>query len=373
VTGNLEKAQQTCELWAQTYPRDMGPHPSLGALVYPTFGKYEKAVEEAKKVIELDPDFSIGYLQLAFNNQFLGRLGEAENALQRASQRKLEIPELIQTGYDIAYLKGDKTGMERAVAVAVGKSGAEDLVTDREAFVLAYYGRLQQATRMARRAADLARQTGRRGRAAPYEIGPALWEAFFGTAPAAGQSALAALEHSKDRDVEYGAAFALALSGDSARSQTIANDLETRFPEDTAVKFIYLPVIRALRALNHGEPSKAIQLLQVTVPYDLGTPPCSAPAFFGILYPVYVRGLAYLAAHQGAEAAAEFQKILDHRAIVVSDPIGALAHLQLGRALALSPDKTKAKTAYQDFLTLWKDADPDLPILKQAKAEYAKL
>ena len=263
--------------------------------------------------------------------------------------------------------------MEREVGLAQGKSGAEDWISDHEAFVLAYSGRLQQARRMSRRAADLAQQAGQRERAALYEAGAALWEAFFGNAPEARRSATAALELSKDREVEYGAAFALALSGDSSRSQTLANDLERRFPEDTSVRFSYLPALRALLALNHGEPAKAIELLQIAVPYELGAPRSSIHGFFGALYPIYVRGEAYLAAHQGAEAAAEFQKILDHRGIVVSDPIGALAHLQLGRAFALSGDKTKAKAAYQDFLTLWKDADPDIPILKQAKAEYAKL
>ena len=184
---------------------------------------------------------------------------------------------------------------------------------------------------------------------------------------------MAALALSKGREVEYGAAFALALAGDSARSQTLANDLERRFPEDTPVRFCYTPVLRALLALNRDEPSKAVELLQIAGPYELGAPPSSFYGFFGTFYPAYVRGLAYLAAHQGAEAAAEFQKILDHRGIVISDPIGALAHLQLGRAYALSGDKTKAKSAYQDFLTLWKDADPEIPIFKQAKAEYAKL
>jgi eukaryotic-like serine/threonine-protein kinase len=275
--------------------------------------------------------------------------------------------------YDIAFLKGDKAGMEREAALGRGKSGTEDWISYREAFVLAYSGHLQQARRLSRRAADLARQAAKREMAALYETGAALWEAFFGNAPAARRSAMAALELSKSRDLEYGAAFALALAGDSSRSQTLANDLEKRFPEDSSVRFSYLPTLRALLALNHGEPSKAIELLQIAVPYELGTPLCSAVGFFGNLYPIYVRGEAYLAAHQGAEAATEFQKILDHRAIVVSDPVGALARLQLGRAFALSGDKTKAKTAYQDFLTLWKDADPDIPILKQAKAEYARL
>ncbi len=184
---------------------------------------------------------------------------------------------------------------------------------------------------------------------------------------------MAALKLFKGRDVEYGAAFALALSGDSSRSETLADDLERRFPEDTAVRFSYLPALRAVLALKHGEPAKAIELLQIAVPYELGAPPSSFFGFFGALYPVYVRGQGYLAAHQGAEAATEFQKILDHRGIVVSDPIGALAHLQLGRAYAVRGDTTKARAAYEDFLSLWKDADPDIPILKQAKAEYAKL
>jgi Tfp pilus assembly protein PilF len=373
VTGNMEKAQQTCELWAQTYPREMNAHMPLGGIIYPILGKYEKAVEEGKKAIELDPDFAIGYNVLAISYQYLDHLEEAENTLQRASERKLEIPDFLVDRFGIAFLKADQAGMERAAALAQGKSGAEDWLSDQEASVLAYSGRLQQARRKSQHAADLAQQAAQRERATLFETGPALWEAFFGNAPEARRSAMAVLEPSKGREVEYGAALALALSGDSSRSQTLADDLERRFPEDTAVRFSYLPALRALLALNRGESAKAIEVLQIAVPYELGAPPSSFFGNFGALYPVYVRGEAYLAAHQGAEAAAEFQKILDHRGIVVTDPIGALAHLQLARAFALSGDKTKAKIAYQDFLTLWKDADPDIAILKQAKAEYAKL
>jgi hypothetical protein len=193
---------------------------------------------------------------------------------------------------------------------------------------------------------------------------------------AAKQRAMAAADLSTDRDVEFGAAFVLALSGESSRSRALAKDLDTRFPEDSAVQFIYLPQIRALLALNdHSKEGAArtVELLQVSRPYDRGVPPSVAPMFIGPFYPIYVRGLAYLAGRQGSEAVAEFQTILDGRGVVVSDPIGALAHLQLGRAFVLSGDKTKAKTAYQDFLALWKEADPDIPILKQAQAEYAKL
>ena len=167
--------------------------------------------------------------------------------------------------------------------------------------------------------------------------------------------------------------MALALAGSPSRAQTLADDLEKSFPEDTSVRFSYLPVLRALFALNRRETSKAIELLESAAPYELGTPRSNLQGFFGALYPVYVRGQAYLTLHQGTEAAAEFQKILDHRGVVISDPIGALAHLQLGRTFALSGDKTGAKTAYQDFLRLWRNADPDIPVLKQAKAEFAKL
>jgi tetratricopeptide (TPR) repeat protein len=245
---------------------------------------------------------------------------------------------------------------------------------------LAYSGRLEEARKKSRRAADLAQQAKEPGRAALFKDAAALWEAFFGNATAARQGAEAAVELSKDRDVEYGAAFALALSGESARSQKLADDLETRFPEDTEVKSTYLPPIRALLALNHHEPAKAIELLQSAIPYDLGTPLCSAPGFFGILYTIYVRGLAYVAAHQGPEAAAEFHKILDHRVVVVSDPIGALAHLELGRALTQSGDMTKAKTAYQDFLTLSgvvirsiRFISPDVALIDAANTQYGSM
>ncbi|MDQ2900948.1 MAG: hypothetical protein M3Y07_14290 [Acidobacteriota bacterium] len=297
-------------------------------------------------------------------------MGEAEKTLQRASERKLEIPDFLILRYQIAFLKADKPGMEWVAALARGKSGAEDSISAQESFVLAYSGHLQQARRMSRRASDLAQHAAKRESAAQYEAGAAVREALFGNPSDARRRATAALELSKGRDVEYGAAVALALSGNSSRFQTLLKDLERRYPDDTAVRFSYTPTLRALLALN---PRDAVELLQTAVPYELGAPPSSFFGFFGSLYPVYVRGEAYLKARQGAEAAAEFQKILDHRGIVVSDPIGALAHLQLGRALVLAGDKTKAKTAYQDFLKLWKDADSDIPVLKQARAEYARL
>jgi eukaryotic-like serine/threonine-protein kinase len=201
-------------------------------------------------------------------------------------------------------------------------------------------------------------------------------EALFGNVSTAKQRAGNSVELSKSRDVEYGAAFALALSGDSSRSQALTDDLTRRFPEDTRVQFNYAPTLRALLVLNHSQPATAVELLQTAIPYELGMPSEGGSEYLlgaGNLYPAYVRGLAYLAAHQGTEAAGEFKRILDHRGIVMCDPIGALAHMQLGRAYAMSGDRTKAKSAYQDFLTLWKDADRDIPILKQAKTECTKL
>jgi len=373
ATGNQEKAQQTCEQWEQVYPREWTPHGFLSGFIYPVLGRYEKGVEAARKAIELAPDTYTGYYLLASNLVYLDRLAEAEDVLRRTSERKMEAPFLSSQRFDLAFLKGDSAGMQQEVAAAQGKPDAEDWIADRQAFVLAYTGHLQEAKRLSQRASDLARQAGHRERAALFETKAALWEAFFGNAPMAKRTAKDALELAKNREVKYGAALVLAMAGDASQAQSLANDLERDFPEDTSVRFYYLPSVRASLALNHGDPSKAIEALQVAVPYDLGTPRSATFAYFGALYPVYVRGQAYLAARQGVEAAREFRKIVDHRGIVIGDAFSALAQLGLARAYAASGDKAKARAAYQDFLTLWKDADPNIPILKQAKAEYAKL
>jgi predicted Zn-dependent protease len=350
----------------------MQPHGFL-SIIYLILGKYESAVEQAKKTIELDPEFDIGYVNLASAYQSLDRLKEAENILQLASERQLQFPDFLVVRYNIAFLKGDNAGMEREVSLAQKEVVAEDLISANQGFVLAYSGRSQQARRMSQRAEELAQQAGDDERAALFMAGEAVREALFGNASEARKSAAAAVAISKDREVEYGSALALAMSGDLPYAGAIVNDLEKRFPEDTSVRFSYLPTLRGLLAIMRREPTKAVDLLEAAVPNELGTPRSTIHGYFGALYPVYVRGEAYLAAGQGREAAAEFQKILDRRGIVVSDPIGALAHLQLGRACALAGDKTRAVSAYEEFLLLWKDADPDLPIYKAAKAEYAKL
>ncbi len=376
ATGNLEKAQQTCDVWAQAYPRAWLPHALLSGAIYTSLGNYEQSIEHGKIALSLDPDFSIGYANLALSYMALNRLHEAENTLQRAFDRKLEIPDLYILRYAIAFVKSDKAAMGRVSAEAQEKPGVDDWIANSAGFVLAYSGHLEEARTMSRRAADLARKAERRDTEALYETDEAVREALFGNVSTAKQRAGNALELSKSRDVEYGAAFALALAGDSSRSQALTEDLAKRLPEDTTVQFNYAPTLRALLVLNHSQPANAVELLQTAIPYELGMPSEGGSEFLlgaGNLYPAYVRGLAHLAAHHSAEAAAEFRKILDHRGLVICDPVGALAHLQLGRAYALSGDKSEAKSAYQDFLSLWKDADPGIPIFKQAKAEYAKL
>jgi predicted Zn-dependent protease len=220
---------------------------------------------------------------------------------------------------------------------------------------------------------EIAQHSGRRERAGLFEAARAVWEAFYGNAAAARQSASKALALGRGRNVDYAAAFALALSGDLLQARALAQDLAREFPEDTFVQFMYLPTLRALFSLNTGDPQAAIQALQVASRYDLHTAGVGYIGRFGALYPIYVRGLAYLASRLTAEAAGEFQRILDHRSIVLVDPMDALTRLQLARALALAGDTVKAKRAYDDLLTLWKNADPDIPVLKEARAEYARL
>ena len=333
VTGNLEKEQQTLQVWAQTYPRDRDAHGLLSGFASQGSGQYEKSIEQANIALGIDPDFVIGYVNAAYDYFYLGRWAETEQAIQKSSASKDEFSELLILQYYLAFVNGDRAGMDRVAALARGKPGVEDLMLHAEALVEARAGRVQAASRLSRRALDMAQQAGQRERAATYLAAEAAWEGFFGNALAARQSATAALQLSNGRDVEYGAAFALALAGDLTRAQSLADDLERRFPEDTSVQFNYLPALRALLALNQGEPAKAIELLQVAVPYELAVSAVDFNAFFGGLYPVYVRGLAYLAAHQGAEAAAEFQKILDHRGIVISDPIGATGASSTGSCL----------------------------------------
>ncbi len=376
VTGNLEKAYQTLELWSQTYPRggDMSPQSLFAGISGQGTGRFERARESAQQRIESDPDVVFGYSGLAHSYFFTDRFSEVESTLQRAADRKVEMPYFLVLRYNIAVLKGDEDQMDRIVALAKGKREAEHLVANAEVLALARSGRLKLARQSSTRAIDLARQEGQREVAASYQAARGVWEAVCGNHAEGKRNALAALALSNGRDVEYAAGLALAFSGDSARAQALADDLEKRFPEDTFAKFTYVPVLRALLALDAGTLQTAWSGCKSHLPYELAVNGLNFGHFYlGGLHSAYVRGEALLAAHRYAEAVAEFQKILDHRGIVGADPIGALARWQLGRAFVLSGDKTRAKAAYEDFLTLWKDADPDVPILTQAQAEYAKL
>jgi len=378
VTGNLEKAYQTLELWLQTYPR--GDQPPLRAeallagLAGHGTGRFERALEISKKEIADEPDTYPGYSGVALGNYFLDRFPEAESTLQRASERKLDNPNRLPMRYNIAVLKGDKDQMDRVLVLAKGKRGAEYPIAHAEALALVRSGRLRAAPRSSNRAVDLALQEGEHEAAASYQAARAVWEAVCGNAAEAKKDAVAALGVSHGRDVEYAAGLALAYSGDSSRSEALAGDLEKRFPEDTFVRFTYVPVLRALTALGRGKPADSVERLQDALRYELAANGLNFGHYYlGGLHSAYVRGEALLAMHRYAEAAAEFQKILDHRGLVGLDPIGALAHLQLGRTFGLSGDMAKAKASYEAFLALWKDADPDIPVLKSAKGEYDRL
>jgi eukaryotic-like serine/threonine-protein kinase len=372
VTGNMEKAEQTCELWIQAYPRSEIPHDFLSGAIYPAVGQYEKGVEAGREAVRLKPDFFASYGLLMFNYIALNRLDEVKATYEQALERKLNNPFFHLALYQIAFLQNDAAEMAQQVARSAGTPGEEDELLGMEADTAAYFGQLSNAREFSRRAMDSAERAQEKEPAATYSALSGLREALFGNAEEARRRAAMAMQRSAGRDVQYGAALAFAYAGEDARAQALTGDLGKRFPEDTSAQSNFLPTLRAKLAVSRGNASEAIESLRAATPYELGQTTSSVYGWTA-LYPVFVRGEAYLAAHQGVEAAAEFQKILDHRGIVLNGPIGALAHLQIGRAYALQGDTAKAKVAYHDFLTLWKDADPDIPILKQAKAEYAKL
>jgi len=265
--------------------------------------------------------------------------------------------------------------MEREMTQRRVTLEAQGSFEHQEAQTLAYQGRLKEADRLSERAVTLARHGGLAGRAAMFQGAAAAWNALFGNRVEAQRSAAAALSLFRSRDADYGPAFALALLGASAQAPNIAAELEELYPEDTSVQFSYLPALRGLEALNQGDPAKALEMTQASAPYDLavpGTAYFTGASFFGALYPVYVRGLAYSRMGRHREAAAEFKKILDHPGITLNDPIGPMARLQLARALAASGDRAKSAAIYKDLLHLWKDADPDIPVFRDAKAEFAE-
>jgi eukaryotic-like serine/threonine-protein kinase len=366
VTGEVEKATEAYELWAKTYPRDLVPHTNLG-YIYSTLGQYDKAAAETEQSQRLEPSLT-GFGNLAGIYMNLNRLDDARAVLQQAQANKLDGLVIRITWYDLAFLRSDTAEMERQAAWAAGRPGEEDAMLSTQSDTEAYYGRLGRARDFSRRAVDAAVRADSKETAALWQANAALREAEFGNTAAAKQQVAAALARAPGRDVKVLAAMTMARAGETARAKAIVDQLEKSEATNTMLKIYWLPTIKAASELNSGNSSQALIDLEAPAPYELGGPvPISG------LYPVYIRGLVFLTAHNGAAAAGEFQKILDHRGIVLNLPLGALAHLQLGRAYALSGDPTKARSAYQDFFNVWKDADPDIPVLKQARAEYAKL
>jgi tetratricopeptide (TPR) repeat protein len=369
VTGNLEAALTAFELRAQTYPRDDRAQDNL-RLVYLELGKYEKSLTAAQKAVKVNPGSGNNYANLVWAYQILNRLDEARATAQGAQARNLDGPFLQQILYYVDFLQHDAPSMERVAAGLMGKPGWEDVILYLESDTAAYAGEFAKARELTRLAADAAQRADRKETAAGYKAEAAVREATVGNMAVAKQQAQAALALANGKDVEAYSAIALGLAGDSAQAARLAADLGKRFPEDTIVRFQYLPMIHAAVVLRSSDSGKVVEALVSAAPYELGQ---DSVFFTFALYPAYLRGEAYLLARQGGAAEIEFQKILDHPGAVMNEPIGALAHLGLGRAYALSGESAKAKIAYQDFLALWKNADPDVPILQQAKAEYTKL
>jgi tetratricopeptide (TPR) repeat protein/tRNA A-37 threonylcarbamoyl transferase component Bud32 len=369
VTGDLEKARQSGNLWAQMYPRDTIPWTNL-SVIYTQLGQPEESLAAARQALRLDSN-GLTYSNFVSSLLSLNRLEEAGTALKEAQARNVDSPYLHQNQGQLAFLQNDAAQLAHEAAWFMGKPGYEDAALAFESDAAAYAGHLGKARDLSRQAVASAERAEEKETAATYEAAAALREAAVGNSEEAKRRVAQALRLSSGREVLFGAALTLSFAGDTVRARLLADDLAKRFPDDTIVRFNYLPTLRAQLALNRKSASQSVEALRTAIPYELGLP--TATVFAPALYPVYVRGIAFLNLNQGNEAAIEFQKILDHSGVVGSEPIGALVHLQLGRAYAMSGDAAKARAAYQDFLTLWKDADTDIPILKEAKAEYAKL
>jgi tetratricopeptide (TPR) repeat protein len=370
VTGNLEDVRKVYELWAQTYPRDLVPPGNLG-VVYQSLGQYDRALEEFHEALRLAPEDALTYGNLVISYICLNRLQEAQSIAKEAQAKNLDSIDLHLYQYELGFLNHDALEPARQVKWAMGKPGPESLLLYFEANSAAYSGQLRKSRELFRQTRSSAVRDGEKDREAGAEASEALSEALYGNIAEARKRATAASAQSIGKDGKFVAALALALAGDSSRAQAMLEDLAKNFPEDTIVQFNYLPTIRAQLALTRNDGAKALEFLEAAAPYELGL--AGGTTFSTNMYPVYVRGEAYLAAHQGSQAATEFQKIVDHPGVVLNEPIGALARLGLARAFALQSDTAKAWAAYQDFLSLWKDADPDIPIFVATKSESARL
>ena len=362
-TGELDKEVQTLEMWRQIYPRDTALPNSLG-VSYRRLGNPEKALEEDLELLRLAPDATNSYRDLAIDYVNLSRLDEADAMYKEAEARKLGYIGRAKSRYLLAFLKGDEVQMAQLASSVMGKRGEEDAMLAAQADTEAWYGRLKNARELVRRAMDSALRNDAKESAAGYQAAAALYEVDSGNQEQGRSDANAAMKLAPNREVQEMAALALARAGDTAVAEKLADELGKTFPLDTLVQRNWLPVIRAAIALQGKDPNRAVELLQTSSEIELGE---------NRLFPAYLRGEAYLMLHDGKHAAAEFQKYIDHRGGVRNAPWGALGRLGLARAYAIQGDITKARAAYQDFLALWKDADPELPILRQAKEEYSKL
>ncbi len=366
VTGEKEKAIQSYKELSLNDPGDFKPHQNLSS-IYADLGQYENAVEEAQKTIQLVPDNLGPYATLIFSFNAMGQLDKAKATFEDARSRKLDDPNLRLYRYDTAFLQGDETVMGEEMSWAMGKAGAEDLLLSSQSDTEAYRGRFEKARQLSRRAMESARRADALETGAGWKANEALREAEIGDKARALQTATQAMALMPGKDVRVITALTLARSGKAVQAQKLVDKLNHEFPLDTMMQGYSLPTIRAAIQLENNDPAKAIEILQVTSPYELGN------ASLKGLYPAYIRGEAYLKIGQGQQAAAEFQKILDHPGIVLNFVTGALARLQLGRAQAMMGNPQAARKSYQEFFELWKGADPDLPILKVARVEYEKL
>jgi eukaryotic-like serine/threonine-protein kinase len=370
VTGELEKAIQTYTLWAKTYPRSSEPFGNLG-VDYTYLGQYEKGVEASLEDLRLNPGSAAAYTNLVGLYAAVQRLEEAREKYDQAVAHKVNNPFLHGNRYGVAFLENDSSGMEQQIAAAAGKPG-EDVLLSFASDTEAYHGRLAASRDLSKRAADSALRNDSPETAAAWQMDVALRDAEFDNVALSRQETASALAIASTRDVSILAALVLARIGDTAKAKRMADDLAARFPLNTVINRYWLPTIYASIAIHRGNPAGAVELLKTTSEYELASP---LPQFEvgGSLYPVYVRGEAYLLLHQGKEAAQEFQKYLDHSGVAVNCPLEALARLQLARADMLTGDLKNAKEKYRQFFVLWKSSDPDIPILKRAQTEYAKL
>ena len=369
ATGNMEAARKTYELWEQLYPRDQFAVGNLG-VVYTFLGEYDKALAAIQAAWKLNPGNALVFSNIVVTYLHLNRPDEAKAMALKGSVLNLNSNFLHANLYMVDFAQHDTAGMEKEAAELIGKPGWEDLMFYDQSDTAAYSGHFSQARELTRRAADSAQRADKKETAAAYEAEAAVREALVGNLALVKREANNALALSNGKDVVALSATALGLAGDSVETARLAHDLDSRFPQDTIVQTNLLPTIRLAAVLRGGDASKMTEALAIATPYELGE---TSQSVTFCLYPVYLRGEAFLEAKRGTAAAAEFQKVLDHPGVVQNEPIGALAHLGLGRAYALMGEMSRAKAAYQDFLALWKDADPDIPILKEAKAEYAKL